>query len=128
MQAILASMDVNFAELCYLAASGSLTGIPDVARRRHAFNLVLTSPEYPNKSKRDDPIVIDDQLYALDNVVLLHAGTGKSDSGEFTTAGGGRLMNLIATAPTLPEARDLAYRAQEFVQYPGKKFRLISVA
>jgi phosphoribosylamine--glycine ligase len=57
---------------------------------------------------------------ARDRVLIFHAGTAVRD-GDVVTAGG-RVLNVVGLGP-IDEARDLAYRAVDAVDFQGKHFR-----
>ena len=52
---------------------------------------------------------------------MLHAGTAERDS-EHVTAGG-RVLNVTGLGDDPAEARDRAYSAADFIDFPGKQLR-----
>lgn len=62
------------------------------------------------------------QSYVLHaDVMVFHAGT-ESKSGKILQTGG-RTLNVTATAPTLQQAVDLAYKGVECCSFEGMQFR-----
>ncbi|MCL4783973.1 MAG: phosphoribosylamine--glycine ligase, partial [Bryobacterales bacterium] len=56
-----------------------------------------------------------------DGAIVFHAGTGVSDGHIVTT--GGRVLGVAATAETLPEAIQAAYRAASHIRFDGMQRR-----
>ncbi len=59
--------------------------------------------------------------YRLLSTEIFHAGT-KLQDGELVTSGG-RVLAIVATAPTLAEARERAYEAVTHVSFEGMHYR-----
>jgi phosphoribosylamine--glycine ligase len=57
----------------------------------------------------------------VQGVELFHAGTAQ-DGGRLVT-GGGRVIVVTASAPTLADAAAAAYEAAELIQFDGRHFR-----
>ena len=55
------------------------------------------------------------------DAAVYHAGT-KLVNGHLVT-GGGRVLGVTATAPTLKEALDKAYAAAEQIRFDGRHYR-----
>ncbi len=55
------------------------------------------------------------------NVILFHAGTKLENEALVTS--GGRVLAVVATAPTLPEARERAYEGVKHVYFEGMHYR-----
>ena len=79
--------------------------------------VVLASGGYPEKYPTGLPITIGDIAPAL----LFQAGT-KLENGRLVTAGG-RVLNIVATAPNLTQAVGEAYLACEKVHFDGCFYR-----
>jgi phosphoribosylamine--glycine ligase len=56
------------------------------------------------------------------DVLVFHAGTGRSVEGRLITSGG-RVLTIVATGDTLAKARDKAYRNVERVRFAGAYYR-----
>ncbi|MDP1794884.1 MAG: phosphoribosylamine--glycine ligase [Acidimicrobiales bacterium] len=59
---------------------------------------------------------------AIDGVDVLHART-KAEKGALVTAGSGRILAVTGRAPTLREARELAYAGVKEIDLPGGYYR-----
>ncbi len=87
----------------------------------YAVTVILASGGYPGKYETGLPIAGIDQTEKIDNVIVFHAGTKKTESG-FVTAGG-RVLNVTATGTTLDEALATAYEAVDFIHFEGMHYR-----
>jgi phosphoribosylamine--glycine ligase len=56
------------------------------------------------------------------DVLVFHAGTALGDDGQVLTAGG-RVLTVVATAPTLQEARAKAYRNVQHIYFTRAHYR-----
>ncbi len=82
--------------------------------------MALASGGYPGSYETGLPIT---GIEAVDaDVVVFHAGTRRDDDGALLTAGG-RVLNVVATAPTLAEARAKAYANVERIHFEGMHYR-----
>jgi phosphoribosylamine---glycine ligase len=80
-------------------------------------------PEAPVIGHAIEGLGPDGQLaQPIEGVTVLHAGTTRDDGGAFRV-GGGRVLGLTAVAPTLLDARRLAYEAAARVTWPGMHVR-----
>ena len=84
--------------------------------------VVLASRGYPGKYETGIPIAGLDRLRPQDNVEVFHAGTSKSETGEFLTAGG-RVLGVAATGGTLGGALAQCYGAIEKISWDGMQYR-----
>jgi phosphoribosylamine--glycine ligase len=98
--------------------------------------VVLAGDEYPNLPSKGAEIVGIDQVDGDVNVfhsgtrlrqpdvarsVVSSAASGK-DVGRIVTDGG-RILTVVATGPTLSEARSRAYQNVERISFPGMRYR-----
>lgn len=80
--------------------------------------VVLASGGYPTKYETGKNITIGK---AEEGVLYLHAGT--TFKGSSLVTNGGRVMNIVSTAETLPLAIEKAYRAVGSVSFEGMRYR-----
>jgi phosphoribosylamine---glycine ligase len=121
-EALMALLEGDVAELLASAARGALRAdAARVAEGRHAIAVVLAASGYPGAPRTGDPIQGLEAAAAVEGVVVNHAGTTERD-GEIVTAGG-RVLAITATAGSLPEARERAYRASQAIEFEGKVLR-----
>ncbi|MGH8871492.1 MAG: phosphoribosylamine--glycine ligase [Acidimicrobiia bacterium] len=84
-----------------------------------AVNVVLAAEGYPESPVTGAAIEGVDRV--PDDVLVFHAGTRQE--GKRLLVGGGRVLNLVGTGPTLEEARERAYVAAASVGWPGMQYR-----
>lgn len=83
--------------------------------------VVLASKGYPTSQSIGDKITV--KPFHNSKVTLLHAGTARNPAGELVTAGG-RVLNVVATGPSVDSARREAYSVIESsVQFSGMQYR-----
>lgn len=87
-----------------------------------AVCVVLAAEGYPVNVKTGDEITGIELAAQLPGVVIFHAGTKIDSSGKLSTSGG-RVLNVTARAATTEEARSLAYRACDMIQFRGRQLR-----
>jgi phosphoribosylamine--glycine ligase len=80
----------------------------------------LTSGGYPEAFETGFPIA---GLNTLDeDVLIFHAGTTNTEDGSVVTAGG-RVLTIVATGPTLQDARAKAYRNVQRLHFSRAYYR-----
>jgi phosphoribosylamine--glycine ligase len=86
--------------------------------------VVLASAGYPRAPVSGRPITGVEEAGAIDGVTVYHAGTAAApDGGGGLVTSGGRVLNVVARAASLREARDLAYRAAALIDFEGMQYR-----
>jgi phosphoribosylamine--glycine ligase len=127
-QVVLPLLCSDPAELFHAAAAGRLDDVAAPAFGDDAaVCVVLASQGYPEHPRTGDAIDgLDDagQLRAgVEGVTVFHAGTSRAGpAGPFHTAGG-RVLDVVAVAPTLGEARSRAYEAAATIEWDGMQLR-----
>ena len=127
-QVVLPLLASDAAELFHAVATGRLHEIaPPAFTGDAAVCVVLASQGYPELPRTGDAIGgLDDagqSVAGVDGVTVFHAGTRRPDhGGPFHTAGG-RVLNVVAVAPTLAEARANAYEAAAPIEWDGMQLR-----
>ena len=81
--------------------------------------VILASGGYPGSYAKGKAMTLPETTPA--NVTIIHAGSKLAD-GQLITSGG-RVLGVVATAPTLKEALADAYAATETVDFEGKYMR-----
>jgi phosphoribosylamine--glycine ligase len=122
-QASLARLETPVAQLLLAAATG---GLAEFGRLRwsddHAVVVVVASAGYPAAPRTGDPITGLDAATEVPGVVVLHAGTALDGSGALVSAGG-RVLDVVAVAPSLEKARQSAYDAVAVIELDGSHHR-----
>lgn len=120
-QVLLPVLDVDLAELCLAAASGTLADFPAVPTPlESAAGVVLTSCGYPGPHKTGRPIEGTDHL--PDDVLLFHGATRRDESGRLLTSGG-RVLTVVGLAQNPEMARAKAYAAAEAIAFEDAHYR-----
>ena len=115
-QAVLALLETPLAGLLLAAARGELSAHPPLVwRDGYAITVVLAAQGYPQKPHTGNPIT------GADQPGVLHAGTALRD-GQIVSSGG-RVLNVVATGPTLANAREQAYAVLQTIDLPGSHYR-----
>jgi phosphoribosylamine---glycine ligase len=119
-QALLVRLDSDLLEIAWAAVSGRLDQLEVEWSQLASVCVVLASGGYPGSYATGLPI---HGLPDVDaDVQVFHAGSSCPEDGAYFTAGG-RVLNVVATAPTLAEARAKAYANVERISFEGMHYR-----
>ncbi len=118
-QVLMARLDGDLFALCRAAAEGKLAGTEIKWSDEYAVGVVLASGGYPG------PYATGHRIEGLDDVdadaLVFHAGTKQADGGVVTN--GGRVLTVVARAPTLIQARERAYANARRIRFEGAFMR-----
>ena len=118
-QAVLAMLDTPLAQVLYAAATGTLSEIGPLSwKLGSAVIVVLAAQGYPGVPAKGGRIAGPRLFGSDDNVTIIHAGTATDAAGKLVAAGG-RVLGVVAQAPTLARARDDAYAAIDELDFPS---------
>lgn len=120
-EAILPLMGSGLLELMLRVASGgSLAGCPaPVWEHRYCVTTVVAAPGYPEAPRLGTPITLPD---VPEGVLVFHAGTKRSASGELLTAGG-RVFAVTGASATLERAQRLSSEHARAIRFEGSQSR-----
>ena len=122
-QAVLARLTSSLPELLHAAATGRLAEAPEPTwSEQCAVDVVIAAPGYPDTVTTGGIVTGIEAAEELDDVHVLHAGTGTTEHGELVTTGG-RVLSIVALGPTVEEARARAYEAVERISLEGAQYR-----
>ena len=122
-QAVLARLTSSLPELLHAAATGRLAEAPEPTwSEQCAVDVVIAAPGYPGTVTTGGTITGIEAAEELDDVHVLHAGTGTTERGELIAAGG-RVLSVVALGATLEAARERAYEAVERINLEGAQYR-----
>jgi len=121
-QAVLPRLETDTLGLLWAAARGELRGLDLQVRPDTAICVVIAARGYPEAYRQGDPISLPEPGKLPPQTTILHAGTGRNASGGLVTKGG-RVLGVVAMAPTLRAAAAQAYAVCEQIQCPSKYFR-----
>ena len=122
-QAVLARLTSSLPELLHAAATGRLAEAPEPTwSEQSAVDVVIAAPGYPGTVTTGGTITGIETAEELDDVHVLHAGTGTTERGELIAVGG-RVLSVVALGATLEAARERAYEAVERINLEGAQYR-----
>ncbi len=121
-QAILPLLTSPLGQVLYAAATGRLAEVGPLSWRDEASVIVVAAAEgYPGTPTTGGAITGPRLYESADNVHVIHAGTALD--GDTLVAAGGRVLGMVATGPTLTQARDDAYAALAALDFPTGLWR-----
>lgn len=123
-QVVLPLLTEPLAPLLLAAAEGRLSGSrnPDPGSRRVSVGVVLAAHGYPGEVRSGDVITgLDEVKRDCPDVMVFHAGV-KQRGADLVTAGG-RVLTVVATAPSFAIAIARAYEAASKIHFNGVQFR-----
>lgn len=120
-QAILPRIDGDLLPALMACASGGLREDMLSWRSEACTCVVMAAGGYPGPYEKGDTIEGLAQAEKLDDVVVFHAGTARSD-GKVVTAGG-RVLGVTALGDTPVAAAQQAYRAVSKIRFDQAQYR-----
>ena len=118
-QAVLPLLESDILELLEATAAGTLSAVRPRWSSRASACVVLAAPGYPGGYPTGLPLRVPELL--PEGALVFHAGTARED-GELVSSGG-RVLNVVALADTLPEAVAAVYQAVAAIDFPGAHLR-----
>lgn len=107
-EAIMPRIEGDFAALLHAVASGTDFSSPRLSDQA-SMTVILAARGYPGTPAKGASIDGIEAAEAIGGVTVFHAGTAATDGG--LAAIGGRVLAVTATAGTLADAHERAYRA-----------------
>ncbi len=121
-QAVLMRTQSDLMPLLEGCADGKLSDVEELTwDPRPAVCVVMASRGYPASSSKGDVITGLEDVKAMDDVVVFHAGTRRE--GHDVVTNGGRVLGVTALGDTIQSARDRAYEAAGKISFDGMHFR-----
>jgi phosphoribosylamine--glycine ligase len=121
-QAILVRLQSDLFQIFHAITNGELRNVEVEWSDQSSACVVLASGGYPGYSETGLAINGLSTLAVADNVQVFHAGTSRSEAGEFLTAGG-RVLGVTAAATDLAEALNRCYSAINKINWQGMQYR-----
>lgn len=119
-EAILPRITNDLLEVLISVNKGNLHNQTIQTDKRNAVTVMLVSAGYPGDYPKGLEI---NSLNKVSNSLVFHAGTTMSKSGDGIVTSGGRVMAVTSLAESALQARELAYRSANTIDYLGKTFR-----
>jgi len=118
-EAVMPLFGGDFAQYVFEAANGRLR--PELLEFKDGWSvcIILASAGYPASTRSGDVIR---GLESVNGARVYHCGTRRNAAGEFET-NGGRVLAVVAQAPTRAEARDKANAAAAHIAFDGMQRR-----
>ena len=118
-QVILPRIQGDFGRLILACLANQIAGQTCEVDPRAFVDVVFAGQGYPDHASREELIA---GLETVDRETLIfHAGTKQRD-GQYYAAGG-RVFNVVASAATLPQARERTYAQCERIRFEGAQYR-----
>ncbi|KJV69518.1 phosphoribosylamine--glycine ligase [Candidatus Neoehrlichia procyonis] len=121
-QSILPRLNSDLLKLMLLTAKGKLGNEVVELNNKSAVCVVVASKGYPNKYNTGSIIKGLDAIEKLPNINVFHAGTKLDSSGNFISDSG-RVLNIVAEADNLANAKHQAYAALDLLDWPDGVYR-----
>jgi phosphoribosylamine--glycine ligase len=121
-QAILVRLQTDLVDVFDAVAHGSLSRVSVRWSDESSACVVLASRGYPARPETGARIEGLERAAQHEGVEIFHAGTSRSSSGDWQTAGG-RVLGVTATAQTLELALSRCYRAVNDIHWDGMQYR-----
>lgn len=121
-QVVLPTTVGDLGEWAFAVANGTLAETPQPRQEGTAVGVAIASGGYPGSYETGIPITGIEDAETDPDVLVFHAGTKRSESGQLVTAGG-RVLTVVGRGTTLQEARDRAYAAVAKIDFEGKMLR-----
>ncbi len=121
-QVLLPLLATDPIKILWDCAKGTLNPSACEIKESFAAAVVIAAHNYPADPRTGDPISLPPAASLPANVDILHAGTKRRTDGAIVTSGG-RVLSVVATAPTLRIALDAAYAACARIQFAGGHYR-----
>lgn len=119
-EVVLPMLDGDLAQIMMDCVHGTLSPDSIKWKKGYAVDVVMATRGYPGAHSSDDKISGLREA-EQEGCHVFHAGTAlKGDT--FYTAGG-RVLNVVAMAPTLEEAREKAYQGVKKIHWDGAQYR-----
>ncbi len=120
-QVVLPLLNTDLFAIMLATFDGTLAELPITWKSESAACVVMASGGYPVAYENGKEIAGLDEKGQLDGMFVYHAGT-RYENESFYTAGG-RVLGVTATAPTLQEAIDTAYKGVNRIRFAKAHYR-----
>ena len=122
-QVVLPRLKTSLAKVVTAAVEGRLASIGGLEwDRRAAVCVVMASKGYPGAYEKGKPISGLDEVAAMQDVRVFHAGTSIGAGGAVVTSGG-RVLGVTALGEDVRSAADRAYEAVSHIRFEGCHYR-----
>ncbi len=120
-QLLMPLLDTDLVDIMLACIEGRLRDISITWKPLTSVGVVLASGGYPGDYAKGKRISESADQRISEDVIVFHAGTQVKEDRLVTS--GGRVLAVVATAPTLVEARERAYEGVKQVHFEGMHYR-----
>lgn len=120
---VLALLDCDFAEMAWATATGRLADITPKFRAEATVCKYIVPLHYPSGKGAGDPVSVDPEVRAADDVGIFWAATNLDANGTDVTLTGSRALAVVGTGPTVEIAESRAEWAANHVRGPVRHRR-----
>ena len=120
-QTILPRLKTDFTDMALAIIEERLSDIDIEWRQEASVCIVVSSRGYPGKYQKGVVITGLEKVKAVEDIVVLHAGTSFSNKDIITS--GGRVVSITATGADIKGAKIKAYNAVEKISFDGMHYR-----
>ena len=120
-QVVLPLLKSDFVAALQASVDGTLDQVSFEMHQKSAATVVIASGGYPDHYETAKSITIADEVAAMDECMVFHAGTSYEE-GKLLTAGG-RVFAVTALGEGLRESIASAYKAVEKISFEGAYYR-----
>jgi phosphoribosylamine--glycine ligase len=113
---MLPRLESDLLSLMERCARGNLSADSVRLSDQTALSVVLAAKGYPGAPKKGTEIRGIEKAERMPHVIVTHASTRRE--GNRLLADGGRVLNITALAPNIPEAQKRAYAAVDAIDWP----------
>ena len=121
-QVVLPMLETDLLEIMDAVENQKLGDLSIEWKKGACACVILASGGYPEKYETGKEISGLDDMGQTAGAAVYHAGTKLTDDGKFLTAGG-RVLGVTASADTLKNALDAAYKAAEQITFEKVHYR-----
>ena len=119
-QVLLPRLKSDLLDICWAVVNSRLSEAEIEWSTDACIGVVVASGGYPGEYGTGFSIA---GLNSVEpSVLVFHAGTTRDEDGTVRTSGG-RVLTVVASAPTLPEARAIAYRNVQRIHFTRAEYR-----
>lgn len=119
-EVVLPLFDGDLAKVMLSCADGTLKAEDVKWKKGYAVDVVMASKGYP-ASRSSGEVITGIEEAEKEGCIVFHAGTARK--GDDFVVNGGRVLNVVALAPTLEEAKDKAYEGVSRIHWDGVQYR-----
>lgn len=120
-QPVLMRLESDLLDVFEKAVAGELADLSLKWKEEAAVCVVLAARNYPGSPVKGDVILGLDDVSAMDDTMVFHAGTALKDGAILTN--GGRVLGVTALGQTIAEAIELVYKTTAHIHFEGMQYR-----